>query len=133
MDDIIKKFENLNFVNQSVSSFSAQQSAALSEIRSIASTLKEPTPARTSTQIKVKNPPVPVADKVISSSVNSLAARISATSIRCWYCGLVGHYKDRCTILVGNILAGAIVMFGPNQRLHSVVPHPETGKKILEE
>ncbi|KAJ3202064.1 hypothetical protein HDU67_000826, partial [Dinochytrium kinnereticum] len=61
MDDLIKKFENLNvFVNQWVSSFSVQQSAALSEIRSIASTLKEKTPARTSTQIKVENPPVPV-------------------------------------------------------------------------
>ncbi|KAJ3199718.1 hypothetical protein HDU67_002603, partial [Dinochytrium kinnereticum] len=132
MDDLIKKFENLNvFVNQSVSSFSAQQSAALSEIRSIASTLKEKTPARTSTQIKVKNPPVPVADKVISSSVNSLAAGINATNIRCWYCGLVGHYKDRCTILVDDILAGAKVMLGRNQRLHWVVPHPETGKKIL--
>ncbi|KAI8836384.1 hypothetical protein BC829DRAFT_421734 [Chytridium lagenaria] len=111
VDDLAKQFENLKIY-----------------IQSAIKPPKQPI-------VKAKVPPTTKKDIQTSgllNSVDSLAVQ-AGPGIRCYYCGLPGHFKDQCEILTKDILGGAKVMIGPDRRLHWVVHDEETGARRLGE
>ncbi|KAJ3200365.1 hypothetical protein HDU67_002119 [Dinochytrium kinnereticum] len=72
---------------------------------------------------------------VVSASfeVSSMLGSSQAPNVRCFYCGLAGHYKDRCEILEQDILDGARVMIGRDRKLRWVVDDKKTGARVLGE
>ncbi|KAI8839597.1 hypothetical protein BC829DRAFT_421026 [Chytridium lagenaria] len=84
--------------------------------------------------VKAKNPPGEKTATGLFHEVDSMVMGTAASQgVRCYYCGLPGHYKDQCEILVKDILAGAKVIIAPDRRLHWVVTDVETGVRKLGE
>ncbi|KAI8834290.1 hypothetical protein BC829DRAFT_422304 [Chytridium lagenaria] len=84
--------------------------------------------------VKAKNPPGEKTATGLFHEVDSMVMGTAASQgVRCYYCGLPGHYKDQCEILVKDILAGAKVIIAPDRRLHWVVTDVETGARKLGE
>ncbi|KAJ3197370.1 hypothetical protein HDU67_003748, partial [Dinochytrium kinnereticum] len=67
--------------------------------------------------VKARSPPASTESGVTSTpfEVNGLAA--PTASVRCFYCGLPGHYKDQCSLLEQDMLSGAKVMIGKDRKL----------------
>ncbi|KAJ3210494.1 hypothetical protein HDU67_005259 [Dinochytrium kinnereticum] len=65
--------------------------------------------------------------------VSSLVGSSQIPNVRCFYCGLSGHYKDHCEIVEQDILDGAKVMIGRDRKLRWVVEDKKTGSRVLGE
>ncbi|KAJ3202913.1 hypothetical protein HDU67_000197 [Dinochytrium kinnereticum] len=85
-----------------------------------------------SPSLKTKAPPADKTAVGLHFDVDSFVAA-APPGVRCYYCGLPGHFKDQCEILVKDILAGARVMIERDRRLHWVVSDPDNGGKKLGE